>query len=99
MEHSNADYLIDEFTFGEPEQLVQIEYIDTPVPLPRPDSILLKDSTWVVLTDSLLKDSTFVAQYDSLLRTYSWYNDSTLITPTDSIMSNDSTSMAPISEQ
>ena len=99
LEHSNADYLIDEFTFGEPEQLVQIEYIDTPVPLPRPDSILLKDSTWVILTDSLLKDSTFVAQYDSLLRTYSWYNDSTLITLTDSIMPNDSTSMAPISEQ
>ena len=98
LENSGDGYLVDELTFGEPEQLVQIEYINTPTPLPRPDSIQVNDSIKIAINDSLLNDSTFIAQYDSLLRTFSWYNDSTRIVPTDSIVSIDSTSVLPVSE-
>lgn len=95
LEHSDADYLVDEMHFGEPEQLVQIEYISAPAPLPRPDSILVSDSTWVTINDSLLNDSTFVAQYDSLLRTFSWYTDKLPALSTDSIAPTDSLAVAP----
>ncbi len=98
LEHSEADYLVDEMHFGDPEQLVQIEYINTPAPLPRPDSIQVNDSLKIAINDSLLNDSAFIAQYDSLLRTFSWYNDSTFIAPADSIASSDSTAVASTSD-
>ncbi|MED9995545.1 MAG: S46 family peptidase [Paludibacteraceae bacterium] len=81
LEQGPGSYLVDELTFGEPEQLVQIQYV-TPSPIPfvfMPDSIQVNDSTWVVLTDSLLQDSAFVTQYDSVLRRLSLLKDSTLL--------------------
>lgn len=101
LEQSEGDYLIDELTFGEPEQLVQIQYV-TPSPMPfifTRDSIQVNDSTWVVLSDSLLQDSAFVATHDSLLRHFSLLKDSTALQwgdstslATDTLVSGPSTS-------
>lgn len=87
LEQSNAQDLVEELTFGEKEQIVQIQYV-TPSPMPfifTRDSIQINDSTWVVLSDSLLNDSAFVATHDSLLRHFSLLKDSTALQGGDSI--------------
>lgn len=101
LEQGKGSYLVDELTFGEPEQLVNIQYV-TPSPMPfifTRDSIQINDSTWVVLSDSLLQDSAFVATHDSLLRRFSLLKDSTVLQlvdstnlGTDTIVSGPSTS-------
>ena len=57
LEHGNGKYLLDEIELGEPEQLVQIQYV-TPTPnalITLSDSIIANDSTLVLPADSTLQ--------------------------------------------
>jgi hypothetical protein len=57
LKQGDGKYLLDELTFGEPEQLVQIQYV-TPAPsalITLSDSIIANDSTLVLPADSTLQ--------------------------------------------
>jgi hypothetical protein len=57
LEQGDGEYLLDELTFGEPEQLVQIQYV-TPAPnalITLSDSIIANDSTLFLPADSTLQ--------------------------------------------
>lgn len=64
LEHGNGKYLLDEIELGEPEQLVQIQYV-TPTPnalIALPDSIAPSDS--IMLNDSTLLTDTITVNND-----------------------------------